>query len=586
MIRNRTFWLLLANILLAIFIAYNFREQPTPENLMDGLTSDILSQLVEIKISNPSHNQSISLRKKNSGWHIQHPIKWPAEKVGISNLLSQLNHLNPTLLFSVDQLAERGEIVSDYGFDHNSSTLILKSSDNFLKYTFGSKNRDETKRYLLISSSDSSIWQCPKPLHDLLGQSLTQWAEPTFLRVPIFAVDALQISEYQDDQISHETHVAKSGNNWKISLPFSTDANEEEVLFFLHHLGSGRLIGFAEPNIMDLNISKVFDVRIRSTNQNIDFSFYKVNDVKFPNLLVSSNFTEQKFWIHPDFIEPFHDIANRIREKRLFSLEAVNVDRIKITDGNNSITLRNQGQEYWTGLEDNISSSTSFEADFPTINEFLHKLNTVEVTTFTAFNPTPSQLIEQGLNRPELKLEIDFKDSTRENVLISRSNSESSLWNTYVINQAIICLVNTPWNHLLSTNRMEFKNRNLLPQDFRCDQIILKRKDPEEIILEHSLKSDIQTLKNIQSFRAKSFIDSSFNDDGVWIEGDWLPWKYSIQFLSTDQHDSSSFVFELSERQGADKCYAGCEKLGVICSLPISIIDDLFNLIRSQTPTP
>jgi len=70
------------------------------------------------------------------------------------------------------------------------------------------------------------------------------------------------------------------------------------------------------------------------------------------------------------------------------------------------------------------------------------------------------------------------------------------------------------------------------------------------------------------------------------IEGDWLPWKYSLQFLSTEQHDSSRFVFELSERQGADKCYAGCEKLGVICSLPISIIDDLFNLIRSQTPTP
>ena len=50
MIKNRTFWLLLINVLLAVFIIFNFEEEPSQDVLVNGLTTDILSQLEKLNL--------------------------------------------------------------------------------------------------------------------------------------------------------------------------------------------------------------------------------------------------------------------------------------------------------------------------------------------------------------------------------------------------------------------------------------------------------------------------------------------------------------------------------------------------------
>ena len=466
------------------------------------------------------------------------------QTVGISNLFSQLNHLNPKFLFPSDHLIQRGEIASDYGFDKKSVTLRLIGRGKSLEYTFGNLSRDETKRYLQIKlDSSSSIWQCPKQIYDLLNQSFIEWAEPTFFNIPLYTIDAFFFSEYKNGEVASETHVGKKLSKWQISLPFQSYADEEEVLHLLHSFSSESIVGFVDSSLDEMNTTKVLESCFQTSNEIVRFTFHKVEDVNLPHLLVNSTLTNQNFWVRSDFIESVRNLPSKLREKRLFGMDSTNVERIKITDGNQSITLRHQEKDDWIGLEDNASSSNSFIADAQPIKQLIHNLNLVSVTNFTIFDPTPQELAKQGFNSPKYKLEIDLKNSTSKKVLISKSNSESSLWNTYIVNQALVCLVNTQWDKLLSTKLSDFQSRELLPANFFTEQINFKNLETNETIFKFSEDQDSFSFSNIENLRAESFIDSKYNEEGVWINGDWLPWKYSLSFQGNGEKDFPEIIF-------------------------------------------
>ena len=410
MIKNRTFWLLLINVLLAVFIIFNFEEEPSQDVLVNGLTTDILSQLEKIELICPEKNQSLLIENENSHWIIKKPFHWTVQTVGISNLFSQLNHLNPKFLFPSDHLIQRGEIASDYGFDKKSVTLRLIGRGNPLSIHLEISVEMRPKRYLQIKlDSSSSIWQCPKQIYDLLNQSFIEWAEPTFFNIPLYTIDAFFFSEYKDGEVASETHVEKKLSKWQISLPFQSYADEEEVLHLLHSFSSESIVSFVDSSLDEMNTTKVLESCFQTSNEIVRFTFHKVEDVNLPHLLVNSTLTNQNFWVRSDFIESVRNLPSKLREKRLFGMDSTKVERIKITDGNQSITLRHQEKDDWIGLEDNASSSNSFIADAKPIKQLIHNLNLVSVTNFTIFDPTPQELAKQGFNSPKYKLEIDLK---------------------------------------------------------------------------------------------------------------------------------------------------------------------------------
>ena len=87
-------------------------------------------------------------------------------------------------------------------------------------------------------------------------------------------------------------------------------------------------------------------------------------------------------------------------------------------------------------------------------------------------------------------------------------------------------------------------------------------------------------------FKADSFIELSYNDEGVWVEGDWLPWKYSVEFQNNAENSVNSILFNLTDRYGATKWFAGSPELGLVCNLPISVIDELSKGLSSKPLEP
>ena len=134
--------------------------------------------------------------------------------------------------------------------------------------------------------------------------------------------------------------------------------------------------------------------------------------------------------------ETLTDWPKKLREKKLFSIDPQKVSRLKLTSEKSTLTLRQDFKDSWVGLEDNGTSSLTFDADRYSIADLFSQLNTIEITDFVIFNPSASQLSADGFNVPAYRLEIDYKDSTRQSLLFSKSNNDSSFLKTFVTEQA------------------------------------------------------------------------------------------------------------------------------------------------------
>ena len=586
MIKNRTFLLLFANVLLATFIFLNLKDDPSSVTNIASDLSEMISKMDKITFKQPVRDQQIILRKKQMHWYVTKPVSWPAEPVTLANLVSKLSHIDPVFVCTTDALVSKGEIPQDYGFDKNSSSLRLSSSKKTLQLILGDITRDQTERFLLIENSEGKgIWRVPRQIEDLLTPTTVDWAKLSFFDTPLYAIDEIKIVDYQNNQPNIVTSLTKLKESWGFSSPINGPANDEEVLLLLHQIVNEKLSGFSDTKL-DKNFSKLFDISIRAMGKLHTLTLYKSFQGEVTELFASLSDRLQTFTVQPEFTEVFENLSTKLREKRLFALGIDQVNRVKIVEGNQSITLRKSETNSWVGLEDNGTDSISFQVGLPLVVKLIHKLNAVEVQDFIMFNPDKSALSMHGFEKPQLRLEIEQNDTNRQILLISKSNKQSSLWNTYFTDQALICLVNTQWNKILSTRAIDFKKQELLPDQFLSDRVVLKSLTENKILHTFSYESDGEAYDRIKEFQADSFIELNYNDEGVWVEGDWLPWKYSICFESNEGNEIKSIIFNLTDRHGATKWFAGSEELGMVCNLPISVIDELSKGLMSKPLGP
>ena len=584
-VKNRTLLLLAANVLLAMFIILNMDEDDQVGNI-NSQFSEMIVNMTEIEFLQPSIGQRIALRKAQNDWNITHPISWSVEPISMANLVSKISHLNPTFIGPLSDLDEKGEIPQDYGFDENSSSLCLTSNNSEIKISLGSLTRDLAGRYILIKDGKGqTIWRGPRQIDELVNRPINEWAKLTFFDVPLYGIDEFEVNEIKNDKTRITTSLSKQNEHWYFSQPSTSPANDEEVSSLLHRLVSEKLTGFTEPN-SDYNSTQFLSFTARSMGKKHSLSFHRNIQSDDTKVLVKISNNPQTFHISSEFVENFINLTNRLREKRLFSLEIAKVRRIKIIDHNRSLTLRKNDQNAWLGLEDNGTNTFSFLSDTDAVRQFIHNLNAIEVTNFLHFNPSPLILNQQGLDRPRFSLEIEQEDSTRTSLFINKSNTETSLWNTYFTEQALICLVNSRWDQLLSVKAIDFKDRRLLPTQFESSQVVLKSLNDNKVLFTFTQASMGEAYERLIGFKADSFIDLSYNNEGTWVGGDWLPWKYSLRFESFEVNQANSILFNLTDRVGGTKWFAGSEELGLVCNLPISIIDELAKGIISENTDP
>ena len=228
--------------------------------------------------------------------------------------------------------------------------------------------------------------------------------------------------------------------------------------------------------------------------------------------------------------------------------------------------------------ESNSTQSMESEADFESIAELMRNLNTVEIKNFLSFNPSEEEMEQYGISFPKYEIQVTNSDTSQQTILICDSVDQSSLWKTFLSDQSLICTVEYPWSEILNRKGLHYRKKLLMtnfPDYTLANLTQIDGNDTQSLTLSESN----QTFEVIRRFTASEFIQDRFNNEGAWVSGDWVPWKYKLTFES--QNNEENVEFHLSKRTGATSWYGGSELLGLTFNLQIQVIDEMSKLIEN-----
>ncbi|HBJ61020.1 MAG TPA: hypothetical protein DDY76_04725 [Opitutae bacterium] len=579
--KNPKITLVIANVILGFIIYLNLEKDD--DELRDLNTELVyaVSNLNKIEIVNSLRQEKLVLSKDAQSWNIIEPISWPVDRLVFSNFSAKIAHLKCERLHDVQKLESRGEILSDYGIEENSTRLLLHSNGEIIEITIGKPTRDSDSVYSLIRKSNEAnraIWKISNDINQVARSSTSTWAVPTFINMPLYAIDELVLTFRTDANQSRQTHIRKKDDKWSFVHPFSADANKEKVLFTLNQLVSQKVSSFMAPaDDIDRNESWNIKLTIIGLGESKDYFFQSNEDT--PTLRARTDFlgTVTPFQIDESFKQTLSQWATKLRETQIFNLNPSEIQAIKISSGTQSVELNKQTKDNWSVSESNSTQSMESEADFESIAELMRNLNTVEIKNFLSFNPSEEEMEQYGISFPKYEIQVTNSDTSQQTILICDSVDQSSLWKTFLSDQSLICTVEYPWSEILSRKGLHYRKKLLVtnfPDYTLANLTQIDGNDTQSLTLSESN----QTFEVIRRFTASEFIQDRFNNEGAWVSGDWVPWKYKLTFES--QNNEEKVEFHLSERTGATSWYGGSELLGLTFNLQIQVIDEMSKLIE------
>lgn len=579
--KNPKLILITANIILGFIIYLNLDKED--EDIRDLNTELVyaVSNLNKIEIINAKDRENLILSRDEQNWNIAEPISWPVDKLVFSNFSAKIAHLKCEKLHDIEKLESRGEILSDYGIEENSTRLILHANEQIISIEIGKSTRDSESVYSLIKTSTDkggTIWKISNEINQVTRSSTSAWAVPTFINMPLYAIDELALTFRMDANQSRQINIRKDDEKWTFTQPFSADANKEKVLFTLNQLVSQKVSSFDAPvDVVDLNKSWNIKLSIMGMGETKDYYLKSNNDAS--NIEAQTNIfgTVTPFQIEDSFKESINQWTSKLRETQIFNLKPNKIQSIKLSAGSQSVELKKTSSDNWLVIESNSTQSNEFEADYESISELMRTLNTVEVKSFLSFNPSEEEMEEYGVNFPKYEIQITNSDTSQQTILICDSVDQSSLWKTFLSDQSLICIVEYPWSETLNRKGLHY-HKKVLIQNFENYTLANLTKIDSNNTKSLTLSESNQTFEVIRKFTASEFIQGKFNNEGAWVSGDWVPWKYLLVFENPNEDED--IEFHLSEKTGATSWYGGSKLLGLTFNLQIQLIDEMSKLVK------
>ena len=575
--------LLIANLIVGIAIYLNFKDDtPAKENFEETLIFT-LSNLESVTIIDPKSDKTIELTKNPlSEWMMIEPYKWATNRLALSNLQTKLAHLKVKKLYELSEIKDKGEILEDYGINQNSPKIKLERKENFIEFTIGDLTRDDSTCYCLVHLSHLNkkvIFKTSKDIIDFCYTKPTDWTERNFIKTPLYAIDNISVQFGEGEKINSRTNLKKKNEKWVFTEPFNGETDNEKVLFQLNSLISAKVIGFQDEYNKEMLPIETWKAKLEITgfNKTETFNFESTNE---GFVIGQKSSTKTYFLMNQDFLSLLNDWSTKLRSRTLFQFSLSNLQNIEISHQDKTFKIFKKENEKWQISESNSSKEIVLEADLEEIRTFFRDINAATVEQFLETSVNETKKEEYKMHEPLYKINIRYNNSSTNSYFFNRTTDVDKMWTVLDQNQSLICLIQKDFNKILKINPITFRTKQLLPVDYLAKKVKIFNFDSNTSYKIES-DSDLNTLEGISNFSAESFVNNSFKNDGIWFEGDWIPWKYDLIFSSEESNNSKDFQFRLTERKGANTWFGGDPLNGLIFKLPINDIDNLYELIKN-----
>ena len=578
--KNKIFILSISNILLFVYIYFHISEEPKETSLSNIITST-LPHISKIEILESPSSSIVISSDKDGSWQLLHPVRWEADSLKVAELITSLANLRINLHCSADELATRGEELSDYGITDGAPLLKIDGLDTHFSLQVGDTSRDKTFLFCLFKNNtiEDTILKLPISFLKFFDSQTITWANTTFFKIPLYTIDSLKLRTINHDNQS-TVELVNEEDDWKFNLPLDASANREKLFFVLNQIASSKIINF-KPVLKDGdNITNIYHLRVDAMSRSHLYTFSLIENNSTSMLICDYAEKGIKFQLLPELRLSFEDWTTKLREPRLFDVTVSDLERIKISRFESSLSLRRTKENEWIGFETNGTTSRTADVDLQAVRETIHKLSAIEVTDYLQFNPNSDQLSEHGFDQPIFKLELEYLNSTRRTVLVSKSSDQMSLWKTLILEEGVLCLTNCEWEDMIRIEMKNYLSKNVVKLGSAISEISIQMIDDMNRSVYSTVGQDDESFNILKNIYAESIVDERMEKEGLWHNGNWHAWKYKVNFI--DKNSSSPQSVLITEQVNTTNWFAGSLKENITFNLPIEYIDTLSSILQSS----
>lgn len=573
--RQTKYLLIVANIIVGIAIYFSLQTQDETKNSFNEILISTLSDLHAVTLIGENNGTKISLIKNQNEWFLEEPYKWEADKLALSSFQTKLAHFNMKELTTLEELKQKGEILEDYGINEKTSLIKLRNSDSIIEFRIGNLTRDQKSIYCLVHYSNlkkKKIYRVDKEITEFCKKSPKDWTNKTFIKTPLYAIDSISITFQDSENLKNKTNLVKKDQNWFFSEPFTGEADNEKVLFLLNSMISSRILDFKVNNQKIETVKNSFkaQLEISGFNQTETFKFQSSDTDILTGI---TNSSKTKFRLEKEFLSLLSDWSTQLRSRSIFNFSENDIESLEVAYGNTKVTFFKDKVREWQTSEGNSTTRRIIKADVEDIKAFFREMNSATIDQFLSTKIDEKVLTNLNIGEPVYEINVKSSDSSTNSYYFNRTTDEDKMWTVIDQNNELVCLIQKDFNKLLKITSINFRTKNLLDEKFNPSSILFYNYDNNKSFsIDCNGTNAIEPLNNLS---AETFLNNMFSVDGTWVNGDWIPWKYSLLLSEYDQKDSSGIKFLLSDRKGAGTWYGGDPKSKLIFQFPINVIDSL-----------
>ena len=254
------------------------------------------------------------------------------------------------------------------------------------------------------------------------GEGTDSKQEKVFASVQSDKIDELRIKSASGDI----TTLKKSGEGWQLVDPVKTRADESRVSGIAANLGIVTVKRMVDENASDLKEYGLSDPKI-------DVAFKAAGDKDFTHLLIGEKsptgdlfakrgHDTRVFTIFSNEEQSYNASTFDLRDKTLIKFDRGKVDGIEVIGDGKTVQMVKEGGEW------KLVRPLKARTDFALVEEVIGQLQSAQMKSIVATDPTPADLKKYGLDKPSTTIDLHM-GSARATLLLGGKAEEGS---TYV----------------------------------------------------------------------------------------------------------------------------------------------------------
>lgn len=588
------------------FVSNNPYNSFQKSNRLNSHIIEYTNNLESLRIASDQLETDILLNKTGRSWMLEEPIAWPANDFAVNQIIHQLNLIKESLVFTIDEIQQTNQSLSDYGLAEPLLSLTLSYENKSLEIQIGSTPSLGNKLYLYLPKK-GFIYVIDKTLMASSSFALEDLRQESVFNIPNFEIRAFNIQKKSNNPDSPETisvRIARNldTNSWIFESPLKADADPVLVAQVTEELTDTSVLKFIATDVLDSALLGFENPYMKITLQGnkrrntllLGNSIQGVKNNKSYYAKLENNPTI--FTVNASTFDRLLEAQKELREKRLSSIDTDRISTIDIYQKSNKTRIQKLENAQWQVLNLNENTNTkSIKADNQLIETLKYTLGTLHATDFFSDSPSPSDLNALGFNDPLMRISCFDKDQVLLDLAVVQHPSNAfQLLAKIENNPTIYSIEKALVTENFKTDSLFYKNKilealpnaavikNLNITDLANEQVLLSINDIEESSTSDDLKELVQKLK---TFRVKHYRIDSFESPTANTN-----WRYQIAYDISYPGDTGDKtekrIYYFRPRESGNKQIGGSPKHKLTFENTLEFIEVFYRLTNPLPYSP